>query len=317
MTDLYAYRVEPEYVPPPEPVRRDDSPVVLRNEENPFVLEFGGYSVMLAFGFFLGAAILLWIVGMLRHLNLTRLFSDYLSRIFLWSVVAAPPAALLLRYLVSQKRKRQVLRWRAESHAQAVRERGEQHKSEVGRKEKEAQALTQQLRELLKESLDTQAKLAASLASAVRAVEEAEREYAESAFDPYWTAVEEAAEGLAAYDQGVRRLSRGAREYYERLEGRRHNFPAFPFRAETLPDPAPVVAEFRRVVRLGQANFEFASIWEHRLTRHITGFRNLGDAVKNLGGALERSFSSLESSNVSGLPPASKEQAGPPKDSQD
>jgi hypothetical protein len=34
-----------------------------------------------------------------------------------------------------------------------------------------------------------------------------------------------------------------------------------------LPDPQPAAAALRSIIRVGQSNFEFASIWEQRKTR--------------------------------------------------
>jgi hypothetical protein len=49
---------------------------------------------------------------------------------------------------------------------------------------------------------------------------------------------------------------------------------------------------------MGQTTFQFANIWEHRRTREvmIAGFRTLGDAVNNLGPAVEGSLSGLQQS---------------------
>jgi hypothetical protein len=54
--------------------------------------------------------------------------------------------------------------------------------------------------------------------------------------------------------------------------------------------------ELQRVLRLGQTNFEFATIWEHRKTREvlISGFRNLGEAVSNLGFAVQSAMDELK-----------------------
>jgi hypothetical protein len=58
------------------------------------------------------------------------------------------------------------------------------------------------------------------------------------------------------------------------------------------------VNELRRIVRMGQTNFQFANIWEHRRTREvlIAGFRTLGEAINNLGTTIEYSISYLQQS---------------------
>ena len=66
----------------------------------------------------------------------------------------------------------------------------------------------------------------------------------------------------------------------------------------SVPDASSVMIQLARVVRLGQTNFEFANIWEHRRTREvlIAGFRTLGDALNTLGATIEHSVSALQQS---------------------
>jgi len=126
----------------------------------------------------------------------------------------------------------------------------------------------------------------------------AENEYNSNAFGPFWDAVEQAALHLSAFNEKAQSLYRYGDEYYSKLKGRKHTFPAFPIQNGTIPDTAFVTREFQRVVRLGQTNFQFANIWEHRRTREvlIAGFRTLGEAVNNLGATIEYSLSNLQDS---------------------
>src|ERR1035438_2530325 len=93
-------------------------------------------------------------------------------------------------------------------------------------------------------------------------------------------------------------ISRAAAVYYRDLRGREHDFPHFPISAGNVPDASPETNQLRRVVRMGQTNFQFANIWEHRRTRDvmIAGFRTLGDAINNLESTVENSIANLESS---------------------
>lgn len=130
------------------------------------------------------------------------------------------------------------------------------------------------------------------------ALKRARVEYKENAFGPFWDEVEEAAGCLADFNSGVQAVSQNAGHYYESLKGRNHNFSSFPVRPESLPDSSAVVEEFNHVVRMGQTNFQFANIWEHRKTREvlIAGFRTLGEAVNNLGTVIDNSISDFKSS---------------------
>lgn len=307
MLNLDAYMIEPGGTAPPEPVPRDDSPVVIELD----AAGVGCVSLTLTGLFFVPAAILVWAAAAFLDIGAGLSGLTWFLIILAIAAAAAIACAYLLDYTTNREKERKLAREREADYRRAVQARERAYRAEVERKEWDAQRLTRRLRDLLKTSLDDNRRLADALRQADRALKGAEKEYADSAFDPYWTAVEEAAGELAVYDLKAQALSQSAQDYYELLKGQRHNFPAFPIRTEALPNPAPVVAEFRRVVRMGQTNFQFANIWEHRKTRRalFAGFRNLGDAVNNLGGTIERSFSGLESSISSGLALASAEQA--------
>jgi len=152
-------------------------------------------------------------------------------------------------------------------------------------------------------STELAAKAAQYLGNASGWLQTARREYAENAYDPFWTAIENAAVNIDAFNRTVNTLSSNIRKYYAQLEGRNHTFPAFPVRLESLPDPKPIIEEFRHVVRKGQTNFQFANIWEHRKTREvlIAGFRTLGEAIDNLSSVVEREISSLSATLHSDL----------------
>ena len=65
-----------------------------------------------------------------------------------------------------------------------------------------------------------------------------------------------------------------------------------------MHDPLPVSKELRNVERMGQTNFQFANIWEHRRTRTVllAGFTTLSEAIDGLGSTIEYSISSLQQS---------------------
>ncbi|MEK6302558.1 MAG: hypothetical protein AABO41_17745 [Acidobacteriota bacterium] len=167
----------------------------------------------------------------------------------------------------------------------------------------EAASLTSRLATTYELSTSLATELPKYLTHAASFLRNAEAEYQDNAFGPFWDAVENAAKNLAAFNDKVNKLSGNAAEYYRMLDGRKHTFPAFPANIRTLPDPSAVLNDLRRIVRMGQTNFQFANIWEHRRTRDvlIAGFRTLGDAVNNLGATIEYSVSSLQDSVSSGL----------------
>ncbi len=138
----------------------------------------------------------------------------------------------------------------------------------------------------------------------------AEAEYKANAFAPFWDAVEQAAIWLGDYNYKANQLANNANEYYQTLNGVQHTFPIFPAKFKNIPDASFVISELYRITRLGQTNFHFANIWEHRRTRKeiVAGFRTLNDAINDLGDTIEGSISKLQNSIFSDLAKVIKEQ---------
>src|SRR5687768_4550229 len=149
----------------------------------------------------------------------------------------------------------------------------------------EAIALTRQLHHLYQSSADLGAVLPKRLDDAYSWLPYADGEYGSNAFGNFWDAIENSTVILGDFTEGINRLTGNAAEYSRLLHGREHSFPPFPVKNGTIPDPTFTVGELQRIARLGQTNFEFANIWEHRRTRQVlvAGFRNLGEAVNELG----------------------------------
>jgi hypothetical protein len=154
------------------------------------------------------------------------------------------------------------------------------------------------LRETYRSSLALATEAKTNLTNASRWLRSGEYEYSASAFAPFWDAVEQAALHLGEYDGKLRRLQQNAEQYYRSLHGRQHTFPEFPVTTSDVGDAPSVLLDFKRVTRLGQTNFHFANIGEHRLTRSvmIAGFRSLGQAVTNLSGTIDSSMAGLRRS---------------------
>jgi hypothetical protein len=181
---------------------------------------------------------------------------------------------------------------------QAKRSAESANQSEKSRVESEAKSFTYSLTRTYESSTNLATELTKHLNEASGWLKRALNEYNDNAFSPFWDSVENAANHLAAFNDKSNQLSRNAKEYYQMLSGRKHTFPVFPVNVRSIPDPSSVVSELRRVVRMGQTNFQFANIWEHRRTREvlIAGFRTLGEAINNLGATIEYSVSNLQQS---------------------
>ncbi len=188
--------------------------------------------------------------------------------------------------------------------------RAEIWRKRVDMKQEEAQQLTQRAAEVLASSVQLASDLPLVLGEVQRSLREAEREFQERAFGPFWDAIEKAARNLEVFRRGVTTVNHNAGTFYKTLERREHSFPKFASRPETLPDPTALVEELRRLVRRGQTDFQFANIWEHRRTREvlIAGFRTLEDGISNLGHAISSSLSELQATLSSRLAQMYEEQ---------
>ena len=149
----------------------------------------------------------------------------------------------------------------------------------------EAHETTTALRSSLLRAAEVCRSLSSSLDRAADALDQAVVEHHARAFVPFWEGIESAASCLRDYAQGVRCLTEIAGKYYGKLERRNHTFPPFPYLLSDIPSDEVVIGRFRQVVRLGQTDYEFASIWEHRKTRETiqTGFGSLEAAVRQVG----------------------------------
>lgn len=163
-----------------------------------------------------------------------------------------------------------------------------------------------ELNRLLAVSIDLVNLLPQQLNKASSLLKQAQHEYHNNAFGPFWDAVEQAVQMMGDFNDKAKEMSLNATKYYNNLKVINHNFPPFYVKPEKLPDPSPVIRELQSTIRMGQTNFQFADIWEQRKTREvmIAGFRTLGEAINNLSITVEDTISDLKnsiSSNVAML----------------
>lgn len=245
-----------------------------------------------------GRTVLYWIFLFIMMAILSA--SDF-SRAGLFipiSLVVASLGTTIVVVIIKSRAISDFKRKKAEEAIEANRRVERANQSEIRRVKDEANSLAQRLTGIYESSLKLASELPQHLKQAVHALGEAAVEYNDNAFSPFWDAIENAAKQLASFNDKANQLAQNANEYYRMLKGRKHTFPAFPIEIRTIPDASSVLNEFRRVVRMGQTNHDFADIWELRRIQAvlIAGFRTLGEAVNNLGHTIESSISYLQQS---------------------
>jgi hypothetical protein len=156
-----------------------------------------------------------------------------------------------------------------------------------------ASELTQRARQIKDSFYGILKNLPRQLKEADSFLSKAEEEFHEKAYAPFWDNIEHAALRLGEFNANLTRLEAGVGSYKLLLNSELHNFPPLVIRSNDIPNPARETERLRQLARMGQKDFEFATIWEHRKTQRVIleGFRTLGEAVNNLGLTIDDSFS--------------------------
>jgi hypothetical protein len=142
------------------------------------------------------------------------------------------------------------------------------------------------------------AEIQASIRSAERHLENAEEEFAESAFAPFWDEIEQATNKLAAYQHGIERIHRISVEYQSEADKMPARLRPYNLPVRELPDGRPAAGRLASIVRKAQKNFHFAMIYEQRKTNQILvdGFGTLALAIYEIGDTISSSLSNLSNS---------------------
>jgi hypothetical protein len=134
--------------------------------------------------------------------------------------------------------------------------------------------------------------------AAERFLKAADKDFADSAFAPFWDQIERTANELAAYKNSVEQLGRCIHVYQREaflLENTPDAAPALQLGEHKLPDARPLAERFSALVRQAQTNFQFAMIYEQRKTNQLlyAGFGTLGAAIYALGESVNLSLTQL------------------------
>ena len=173
----------------------------------------------------------------------------------------------------------------------------------AGRQKKQKYETTQrELRDSLNSCVSSSAATVVDIRNRIvdseKALTQAEHEFAEGAFAPWWDAIEHAANQLAKSDSGIKQIIQYSKSYRDAVTKLDSEPPAFRAGIDTLPDTTRTADRMRAIVREAQRNFQFASIYEQRKTNKllIMGFTNLADALNCMSERLGASIDALSDS---------------------
>lgn len=136
------------------------------------------------------------------------------------------------------------------------------------------------------------------LLTAEELLDQAEGDFEEGAFAPFWDSVERAAMKLGQFDDSVRTITTNAEQHTDVAKRYEGPPPPFPIVLDSVTGMAAANTtndRMRTIVRQAQRNFQFATIFEQRKTNQllVAGFTNLAQALDGMGRRIESSIGGL------------------------
>lgn len=136
------------------------------------------------------------------------------------------------------------------------------------------------------------------LFTAEELLDQAEVDFKEGAFAPFWDSVEKAAMQLGRFDDSVRTITTNAERHTDVAKRYEGPPPPFPIVLDSVTGMAAAKTtndRMRAIVRRAQRNFQFATIFEQRKTNQllVAGFTNLAQALDGMGRRIESSIDGL------------------------
>jgi uncharacterized protein YfcZ (UPF0381/DUF406 family) len=165
----------------------------------------------------------------------------------------------------------------------------------------EQQGYRKQMIVLGEHSLNLFESMPEHLSLAERHLNQAEIDFADGAFAPFWDSIENAARALGHFDEGVHHIKDNSSCYTELIRKYEDAPPQFPIALESVAKLGIATATAERmkgIVRTAQCNFEFATIYEQRKTNQIlvAGFTSLAQALDRMTVQITASIDDLRSS---------------------
>jgi hypothetical protein len=147
-------------------------------------------------------------------------------------------------------------------------------------------------------SLQTFEALPVNLLQAESLLDQAEQDFKEGAFAPFWDSIEQATIRLGSFNSGIASINHNLKRHGELSKLYEEKSPRFPIVIDSVKG---MIAgnttgdRMKTIVRQAQRNFQFASIYEQRKTNQIliAGFTNLAQALDGMGRRISESIDEL------------------------
>lgn len=234
--------------------------------------------------------------------------------VLLWLFVAAPVLAAVMTWglvggfiklgRIPAKRRMAIEEERRRVQLQADRRAAE--KAAHAAAQAAQLRLAAQLNSLISQSVASARELPNLIAAAEKSLDLAEYEFKETAFVPFWDAVELAAKKLALLEGTMQKLIQNWQSYQK--DAPRLETPAPPFQVglNALPDASRTTGRLKAIVRRAQQDPDFTKIYLMCRNNEllVAGFSTLGEVLTEISDRLDSSFDRLASSingSISGL----------------
>jgi DNA anti-recombination protein RmuC len=160
-------------------------------------------------------------------------------------------------------------------------------RAEESRLRNEQQGYGNQLTALSEQAISLFESLPRHLSSAEKYLDQAEADFADGAFAPFWDSIENAAKELAQFVHVVGEINLESSRYTElvnKYEGTPPKFPISRWTISKLGVGTETAERMKPIVRTAQRNFQFATIYEQRKTNQIllAGFTSLANALAQM-----------------------------------
>ena len=194
--------------------------------------------------------------------------------------------------LSAKRKKRQLEAQLAELRA-AEAEKEKQLLAE--RAEQTIEAECRSLATLLSESQEIVFSLKGLISDADKHLNQAEVDFYERAFSPFWDEVEHATNKLASYHQAVKEIDSNAAYYARKSSQLPITIPTFEISRHSLIDAQPVATRLSLIVREAHKDYYFASIFEKKMTNQllVAGFGTLASAINQMQHSIRSALDDL------------------------
>jgi hypothetical protein len=185
--------------------------------------------------------------------------------------------------------------------AKRQKERDERERTAKAERSREQQGYHTQMIVLGEESIGLFESMPQHLRSAEKYLDQAEVDFGDGAFAPFWDSIEHAAKALGRFDEGVHHIKDNSSRYTELTRKYESTPPPFPLARQSvvkLRVGTATAERMKAIVRTAQRNFQFATIYEQRKTNKIlvAGFTNLAQALEQMTWQITTSIDDLASS---------------------